>query len=491
MNDDKILNGVLDEFRSIAAIPRPSGHEKKISDYLKNEFSAIGCIVVQDESNNIIADLPASSGKENAPLTILQSHMDMVCVADTGVKYSPLDDPIKLIENEEYLCADGTSLGSDDGTGIAEILYVFKNVKNHGPLRAIITVDEEVGMTGARNLDAKYLLDAEYYLNCDNEEDDLLTVASAGNVGIEYHRHIKWHDAHERRHSESAVSYEVKVSGLLGGHSGERIGDGRGNAIRVLAQMILGLREANIDFDVSKIEGGTARNAIPATASMVIVTCAGKGAIIEVAETIKKRFLRAYGKAEKDISIDVGEADFPERVMDEEDAVSFAELVAILHTGIFAMFKEYPGLIETSANIGIARTEGDKLWLSYFARSGIEEKLESFRRQGKILGKRFGFDIVADEPSPVWEANSKSVLVRIVTDVYNEQHDNKMRVESIHAGLECSYMMKKNPNIDIVSIGVTTLDIHSPKERLVLATVASQVRLIMGTLERIAAMEKK
>nr|MCR5559948.1 M20/M25/M40 family metallo-hydrolase [Schwartzia sp. (in: firmicutes)] len=265
-NNKEIIDGVLAEFMPMTKIPRPSGHEKAVSDYLKGVFEGMGCKVIQDAVNNLVADLPASKGMENAPLTILQSHMDMVCVAEKGRDYNPLTDEIKTIRTEEYLTADGTSLGSDDGTGIAEIIYIFKTLENHGPLRAIITVDEEVGMSGTEKLDPKHVQDAVFYINCDSEENDLLTIGSAGSVGIDFHRDIHWEPVPQGK------AWKISVRGLLGGHSGERIGDGRGNALRVLGQLMIELRAAGIEYDVSEMDGGQARNAIPDAGMFVFVS---------------------------------------------------------------------------------------------------------------------------------------------------------------------------------------------------------------------------
>ena len=165
MDDQKLMEAVIAEFEALTHIPRPSGHERAVSDYLKKRFGDLGCAVTQDAHNNIVADLPATPGKEHAPLTILQGHMDMVCVAAPGVLYDPVHDPIKMVRTEEFIRAEGTSLGGDDGIGVAEIIAAFQYAEEHGPLRAIVTVDEEVGMTGAQKLDAAHLADAKYLIN--------------------------------------------------------------------------------------------------------------------------------------------------------------------------------------------------------------------------------------------------------------------------------------------------------------------------------------
>ena len=212
-NTDEILADVLDEFSNLAKIPRKSGHEKAVSDYLKKRLEGMGLSVVQDDVNNIIADMPASPGYESAPRTILQCHMDMVCVAEEGVSYDPLTDPIRLHRTDEILEAEGTSLGSDDGSGIAIIIHTLKSVKRHGPLRMIVTVDEEQGMTGAVHLDKKYLSDADFLINCDSENYDELTVGSAGSVNLDFEKEMK------EQKPVCGSAYEIAVSGLKGGHS--------------------------------------------------------------------------------------------------------------------------------------------------------------------------------------------------------------------------------------------------------------------------------
>ncbi|MBO4852529.1 MAG: M20/M25/M40 family metallo-hydrolase, partial [Schwartzia sp.] len=262
-DDKKIVDEVLEDFAGLARIPRPSLHEKAVSDYLLGVFRALGCDVHQDAANNIVADRAASPGFENVPRVILQAHMDMVCVAAEGVGYDPLRDPIRLRREGGELTAEGTSLGADDGAGVAMIFYVFRHAKDVGPLRAIITTDEETGMTGAQALDGKYLADADFLINWDSEDYDELTRGCAGSVGVEFYRKADW------REPPKGSAWRVSVGGLLGGHSGERIGDGRGNALRILAQTLHSLKNAGIAFSVASLTGGSARNAIAAEAEAV------------------------------------------------------------------------------------------------------------------------------------------------------------------------------------------------------------------------------
>lgn len=481
LQDEEILESVLAEFEKLAEIPRPSGEERAVSAYLRGAFSRIGCTVVQDEVYNVIADLAATPGYEKAPRTILQGHMDMVCVADEGVAYDPKRDPIRLVRTEKYLSAKGTSLGADDGAGVSEILYLFQHAPEpHGPMRAIITVDEETGMTGARHLAAKYLADAAFCLNCDSEEYDLLTVGSAGGIDIEYRRPLHWQP------TGPGAAWKITVGGLKGGHSGERIGDGRGNAIQALARFFLALQQEGISVEVTALEGGTARNAIPAIASAVFVSTGEESTIRRIVEEQKQRFLSAYGSVDPGIVMQVVPTQRPVQVMAEEDIEALLALIVVLHSGVYAMSPQLPGLVETSANLGLLRTTADDVWLTYYPRSSVDEKLQWFALTGRFFGEKFGCAARIGEPLPAWQERPASPLAKLATQVFQEQQGREMRVAAIHAGLEVSFLVKKHPAIDVVSVGVTTLDIHSPREKLLLSTVAPQVRLLHEILRRIA-----
>lgn len=477
----EILDGVLEEFQKLAAIPRKSGEEKRVSDFLKTYLTEQGFHVVQDEVNNIIADAPATPGFEQAPRTILQGHMDMVCVAEDGYAYDPLRDPIKLVRSEKYLEAKGTSLGADDGIGVAEGLYLLKHAKDHGPLRLIVTVDEERGMTGAIHLAPKYLQDAKFLINCDSENYDELTVGSAGSVDLTFRRALKYEAAPEGK------AYRLSVGGLLGGHSGERIGDGRGNALRTLAFLLQALsRQGRIAL--ADFHGGKAHNAIPDTAEACFLTQIPREEISQILTAEKEKFLAIYGAVDPSVEFVLQETEAPERVLIPGDAQRLLRLLLLLHTGVFAMSTVIPSLVETSANLGVVRMEDDVVSVEYFPRSAVDGKLDEFAAEARILGDLVGFEAVVGTKSPGWKENKKSVLAKMMAEVFEEQNGKPMKVETIHAGLECGWHFGKNPQLDMVSIGVTTQDIHSPNERLVLATVEPQVRLIEEALRRIAKL---
>ncbi len=480
---DVVLEDVLAEFAKLAEIPRKSGHEKAVSDYLYCYLKKQGFSVYQDEVNNIIADKPATAGYEKAPLTILQGHMDMVCVAEEGITYDPLQDPIRLHRTAEYLEAEGTSLGADDGIGVAEALYILKNASEHGPLRMIVTVDEEQGMTGAIHLDGKHLTDASYLINCDSENYDELTVGSAGSVNLDFSKRMVCEPVTAKK------AWKISIKGLLGGHSGERIGDGRGNAIRTMAMLLTALEEAGICFALVSIQGGKARNAIPADAEAVLATDASMADIQRVLAEQKTCFLQMYGAVDSSIVISLQEASLPAKAFAAEETKGLLQLLHILHTGTYAMSQVIPGLVETSANLGVIHTAEDVVEIHFFPRSGIDQKIDEFRQMAKDYAALTGFTVKIGTQSPGWKENKNSRLAKIMAETFQEQNGRPMKVETIHAGLECGWHFRKNPQLDMVSIGVTTMDIHSPNEKLLLSTVTPQVQLILETIRKIAAMK--
>lgn len=477
--NNEILEGVLAEFSKLAAIPRKSGHEQAVSDFLKGYLTELGFSVVQDEQNNIIADKPATAGLENAPLTILQGHMDMVCVAEEGYAYDPLKDPIKLVRGDKFLEAEGTSLGADDGIGVAEGIYIMKNATEHGPLRLIVTVDEEQGMSGAIALDAKYLTDASYLINCDSENYDELTVGSAGSVNLDFTRELK------RVETTCPNAFTLEVKGLLGGHSGERIGDGRGNAIRTLAMTIAALQQQG-EVELVSLTGGKARNAIPSDARAVFFTSLDKAAVEKVVADQKARFDAMYGAVDPGATFVLTATESAERALTAGDTTRLIRLLTIMHTGVFAMSTVIPGLVETSANLGVVNMMDDMVEVQYFPRSAIDQKIDELRFMAEEWAALTGFTAHIGTQSPGWKENKNSKLAKVMAETFKAQNRKPMKVETIHAGLECGWHFLKNPKLDMVSIGVTTIDIHSPNERLELATVEPQVKLIMETLVKLA-----
>ncbi|MBQ7199267.1 MAG: beta-Ala-His dipeptidase [Selenomonadaceae bacterium] len=483
---DEILEGVLDEFKKLSEIPRPSKHEEKVSSYLHQTLTTFGFDVTQDQFKNIIAEVPASEGKENAPLTILQAHMDMVCVAEDGYNFDALTDSIKLVRDEKFLTAEGTSLGADDGIGIAEILFITKNFFEgkfenipHGPLRLIFTSDEEQGMSGALNIHKEHFDDAKFLINCDSENFDDIVVGSAGNFRVDFTREIEFVDA------ENLLSFKIKVGGLRGGHSGIEIADNRANAIKVLAKV---LREMKLRGMVrlANIFGGTAMNVIPSTADATILTNLNfddvKKICDEVAAQVKKIFI-----GEVNLTIDVETVDAPEKVFSGDDFKSLIDLLTLTHSGVYEMSGTSPQFVIASSNLGMIRTD-DKITVQVMPRFNINELANELENVNKTLAKLTDFDVKFESYSPAWNFKPDGKLSKIAAEVFQRQNNFPAQVKIIHAGLECSHFIEKNPALDIISIGTTNEFIHSTQERLHLDTVTPQVNLIVETLKEISIL---
>ncbi len=485
-NEASIIDEVIAEFAELAKIPRPSGHEEAVGDYLAERFRQLGAAVSRDGQGNLRADVAATPGFEEKPRVILQSHMDMVCTGSPGRPFNSLTDPIRLIREAHTLTADGTSLGSDDGTGIAIILYLFKHREefSHGPLRAIITVDEEVGMTGARALAADWLTDAQYLLNCDSENIDELTIGSAGSINLNFLRPMSF----EPISPAEGNAFEIKLTGLLGGHSGECIGLGRANALRVMAFFLTELAAFDIDYRLASFGGGKAPNVIPDEAAAVIVTNSPEEEVQKIADQAGEKLQKLY-PADKRGAFTVRSLPLPPAVAGAEDTLALIELLTNLHTGVYGMSPAVPGLVETSANIGQViwpeQSEEGTARVAFMPRSAIDERLAEFRMSGALLAAATGWQLEAGEISPGWAPRPESPLAEVISRVYREQNGAPMKVGAIHAGLECGFHARKAPALDMVSIGVTTRDIHSPRETLELGTVPVEVKLIARSIEEL------
>ena len=483
---EKILEGVLEEFKNLAAIPRLSKHEEKVSDFLKNYLQGFGFEVVQDENKNIIAEIPATCGKENAPLTVLQAHMDMVCVAEDGYNYNPLTDAIKLIRTEDFLEAEGTSLGADDGIGVAEILYIAKQVDKfqHGAIRIIFTTDEEQSMTGAINLDKKYLHGVKFLINCDSEIYDEIVVGSAGSLHINFSRELNFVVPSE----ELTNAFRVKILGLRGGHSGTEIHQNRANAIKAIKNF-LHLVEGAGSFQLADISGGDAPNVIPKSAEVLIVTNLDKQAVEVCAKKFSSQFEKFFDQSEPNLKVVIEATSLPDKVFCEKDLSDLMNLLELIHSGVYSMSRDIPDLVESSANLAMIRTTENILQINLFPRANVAEMLNKFIKLNSTLAKVTDFEIEYTEPSPTWTFNSGSQLTKIMAEIFTQQNNFVPKIHAIHAGLETAYFLAKNPALDVVSIGTTNENIHSPKERLHLKTVEPQVNLILATLEKISELE--
>ena len=481
MENKAIIEGVLQEFAGLAKHPRKSYHEKAVSDYIVSRLAALGITAKQDGVYNVIADIPATPGYEAAPVTMLQGHMDMVCVAKPDRTYDPLTDEIVLKRDGNILSADGTSLGADDGMAIAISLFLIQQPIVHGPLRLVFTVDEEVSMTGATHLDPAHVQDVRYIINIDSESIEALCVASAGSSHATFTRQLS------RQKADGQAALVLKAAGFIGGHSGETINEGKSNAIKAIAIGLQRLAQAGIAYTLAAFDGGDAANAIPSHAQAVIVLPADqaeKAQDILAAGAADHKLV--YTDIETSISLTAEPAALPEQTVSPADTKAIVQLLNLLHTGVFAMNRHLHELPDLSANIGTIQLADDMVTIQYFPRSSSDARLREFFVSLPVFADVTGFDFAATAPSPAWVENTHSVLTPAMAKVYEQELGHAPRVEAIHGGLETGYFFAMNPDLDIVSVGPTTNAIHSADESVDLDTVADITKVIAGTLAVLA-----
>lgn len=481
---EKILEDVLAEFAKLAAIPRPSKHEERVSNFLRKFFEERGFTVVQDDYKNIIAEIPASPGKENSPLTILQAHMDMICVAEEGRAFNPTSDPIKLIRSEKFLEADGTSLGADDGIGVAEILYLVENHDGftHGPLRIIFTTNEEQGMSGASGLDKKFVADANYLINCDSEKFGEIVAGSAGGIHATF-----WRELHYvRPDTKLFTNASIKIGGLRGGHSGEEISNGRINAIKVAAQILQQITQ-RAKLRLSSISGGRAFNVIPESAQLIVATDLKADELQALCKNMEQRLKNVYGATEPDVKIEAQIIKRPEKVLHAKDYECLTNFITLIHSGVYLMNPAAPAQVLASANLGMVRMNDKIVELKLLARGNADELVEEFFVGFGQAARLCVFESKFSAPIPAWNFKGDSEFLKLAKEIFAEQNGYSPAVKTIHAGLETGFFATKNPALEIISIGTTNENIHSPNERLHLETVAPHVKFIAGLLEKISS----
>lgn len=470
---------VWKHFDAIRQIPRASGNENAAREYVLGEARRLGLSSKRDAFGNIVISKPAQKGREGAPTVALQGHLDMVCEKNEGTPHDFSRDPIRVVRDGEWLKADGTTLGADNGLGVAAALAVMESKDiGHGPMEFVFTMEEETGLIGASEF-GEGMITAKYFLNLDGEEKGTLCIGCSGGVNTTARRKVTLKAA------SANAAYRVKVSGLKGGHSGVDIHLGRGNAIRILANAVQRAME-KLPLDLADIKGGSARNVIPREASAVVVLDEARSAelksiIADFAEETKTDL----GKFDPGVQITVEKTDKPAHVLDQGEATRIVDLLASLHHGVLAMSPDIPGLVQTSTNIATVAVNGDQVEVGTSQRSSVESSKMAAARMVGTACRAAGFDVEPGSGYPGWKPEPESEIVRKLKDVYKHTFGDETRLVAMHAGLECGVIGEKYPGMQMVSFGPQIESPHSPNERVEIPSVAEFWKFLTAALERL------
>jgi dipeptidase D len=471
---------VWKHFDRLAAIPRASTKEAAARDYVLTLAAKLGLESVQDAVGNLVVRKPARPGREGAPMALLQGHLDMVCEKNEGTVHNFDSDPIKVVRDGDWLKADGTTLGSDNGVGVAAALAVMESKDiAHGPLEFVFTIDEETGLTGAAAFPGG-LLKSKYFLNLDNEEKGTICIGCSGGIKTIARRKILLRAA-----SATGAAWRIKVSGLKGGHSGVDIHQGRGNALRIMGGVLQVLLD-RLPIEIAEINGGSAQNAIPReAAAVVLVGPSREKELKSLVANAEAGYRTDLGGFDSGLQITVEKVERPGKVLDGADAQQTVAVLASLHHGVLAMSPDVAGLVQTSTNLATVGTKGDVVEIVTSQRSAIESSMLAAARMVATVCALAGFEVEHSGKYPGWKPEPNSGIVRKLQEVHKKLFGEPAKLIAMHAGLECGVIGEKYPGMEMVSFGPTIESPHSPNERVEISSVASFWNYLKLVLENL------
>ena len=468
-------------FDQILTIPRGSKEEDRIRAYVVAQAEEVGLPFQVDGTGNVVVSKPATAGNEDRPVTILQSHLDMVNEKNSDVDHDFDKDPIQPREDGEYLTASGTTLGSDNGIGVAAMLAIMEaDDLTHGPLELLFTIDEETGLTGAANLDPE-MLRGRRLINLDSEEEGSLCVGCAGGADSEISLPIS-----KRSAPEGSVALKVELKGLKGGHSGIDIHLQRGNATQLLTRALWAVGQ-DTPFNLASLAGGNKHNAVPREAAAVVVLDAQSRAAFEEAVTGRlEAICEEFRPAEPGTQFLISQVDVPDEVWDHDSTGKVMALVVALPHGVISMSYDIPGLVETSTNLATVTAQNGAVAIGLSSRSSVASALEALRQRIRSAASLAGASVEEGDGYPGWKPDLQSELLQVVRHVHEREIGTDPKIEAIHAGLECGLIGEMIPGMDMISFGPQIEFPHSPDERVKIASVDRFYNLLAATLEDLA-----
>jgi dipeptidase D len=471
-------------FHDITQIPHPSKKEKKMVDYVIGFGNKNNLETIKDKVGNVIIRKPATKGFENRQGVILQTHLDMVPQKNNDKKHDFEKDPIKTIVDGEWVRADGTTLGSDNGIGVAASLALLaaRDI-SHGPVEALFTIDEETGMTGVFGL-KKGLLKGDILLNLDSEDENEICVGCAGGIDVSATKEYG-----EEKVPKGFIAYKITASGLKGGHSGVDIALGRANSNKIMFRFLM---QAESDFGIRLAEasGGNLRNAIPRESFSIVL-------VPEIREKEFEKFVKGYEKmyraefaeTEPDLKFRGVKVELPAKVMIKDDQYRIIRALFACPNGVQRMSQAMKGLVETSNNMAIVKCAGGKFECHNLTRSSVDTAKEATAWKIAAVFHLIDAEVTLTGGYPGWNPNMQSPVLKVITGVYKKMFGKVPDVKAIHAGLECAIIGGVYPNLDMISFGPTIKFPHSPDEKVNIASVGKFWNFIVETLKNIP--EKK
>ena len=471
---------VFHYFEEVCQVPRPSKKEEKIRAYLLEFAKKHGLAAKTDEAGNVLIEKPASAGKENLKTVVLQSHMDMVCEKNKDTEHDFETDPIQTYVDGEWLRAKGTTLGADNGIGIATQLAVLASEDiEHGPIQCLFTVDEETGLTGAFALKEGFM-NGDILINLDSEDEGELFIGCAGGAGTTAQFPCPMTAA-----PEGYFFFRVAVKGLTGGHSGDDINKNRANANKLLNRFLVQLME-KYDLRLCEIDGGNLHNAIPREAHAVCaVPMKDKESVRVDLNVYLSEVENEFAVTEPNLVMELESESPRAEVMEQEAMKKFLLSLYAVHNGVYAMSQDIPGLVETSSNLASVKQRDGKIVVVTSQRSSI---LSSRKDMSQMVAAAFllgGAEVTTGDGYPGWKPNPNSEVLQIAVESYKRLFATEPKIKAIHAGLECGLFLEKYPSLDMVSFGPTLRGVHSPDERMLIPTVDKFWRHLLDVLAHI------
>jgi dipeptidase D len=470
------------KFADLNAVPRGSKKEERVIEFIKSFGPGLGLETIVDEVGNVIIRKPATPGMENRKTIVMQSHLDMVHQKNNDTNFDFDTQGIDMFVDGDWVKARGTTLGADNGLGVATIMAILESKDiPHPAIDALFTIDEETGMTGALNLKGG-LLKGEILLNLDTEEDDEIDIGCAGGVDVTATRTYD-----EEEVPEGSTGYTITVRGLNGGHSGMQIHEGLGNANKIMNRLLFDGFE-NFGLQIAEINGGGLRNAIPreSVAKVIIASMYDEAYVFDMQEIIND-IKAEYKTTEPNLTIEITKSDLPEKVMDLGVQEGILRAIYTAHNGVYRMSPDMEGLVETSNNIAKVRIGGGKIEIACLTRSSVESSKFDLANALRSAFELTGCEVEFTGSYPGWTPNVNSEILKVLVDIYKKQNGSEPRVVACHAGLECGILGTNYPGMDMISFGPTILGAHSPDERASISSAQKYWKFVLEILQNIPA----